>query len=86
LAAGLFFAVRLLSSYVREESHEAGPLYSDCELALARCCDSGPLLALDASVRIHEFLEDLRIFVVDVLNAVLLEEVLFHFRMVYLLD
>lgn len=73
-----FFLISLLASYVRKESHKARALYCRCELALACGRNTRPLLALNASMRIQEFLKDLRIFVVDMVDAVFFEEFALH--------
>lgn len=66
-----------LSSDVWEKSHETSSLHCLSELSLIGGRDIGPLLCHEASVRIQEFLENLSIFVVDMLYIVLFEKTLF---------
>jgi hypothetical protein len=73
----------VLSSDVWKESHESCALYSKSEFALVRRRDVRALLALDACVRIEEFLQNIGIFVVDVLDIMLFEKALLvHFFVV----
>lgn len=70
---------RLLACDVREESHETCALDGDCQLALVLGGDTRALPRKDASVRIQEFLQDLGILVVDIVDIMLAEvTLLFH--------
>ncbi len=78
---GFSLSGRPLSSHVREKSHESSAFDGERELALIDGAHFGSLLAHDASMRVEELLEDVRVLIVYVLNVVLLEEALLgHIR------
>ncbi len=64
---------RKLSRNVRQERHVAGALYGESELPLEFGRHPGSLLAQNASMRIYKLFQKFRVFIINVLDAVLLE-------------
>ena len=69
----------------REEAHEAGTLDGRFDGALLFGSQSRALTRDDATVRIDELLQKVDVFVVDMLDIILCEDV-GHIRKVYRLD
>jgi len=67
--------MRILLLHVREESHEAGTFDGLLNRALLLGSEARALAAHDAAVRVHELLEKLNVFVIDVADIILREDV-----------
>ena len=63
---------------VREERHEARALYRLFDCALLLGGEASALSVHHTSVRVHELLEEVDIFVVDVPDVILCEDVCAH--------
>lgn len=72
--------LRKLLCDVRKEAHESSPLHCQGELALCARTYVRPLGGENASMRIEELLEKLRVLIVDMLYVILLKEALFCHR------
>ena len=65
---------RLLSD-IGEEPHEAGALHGGFDRALLFGGEARALAAHDAAVRVHELLQEISVFVVDVPDVILGKDV-----------
>ncbi len=63
---------------VRKQAHEAGALYGGLHCTLLLGGEPRALAAQDATMRIDELLQEIDVFVINVSNVVLREDVIGH--------
>jgi len=71
---------RRLFLYERQEPHEAGALHGGFDGALLLRSQTALAAAHDSSMRVNELLQKVYVFVVDVTDIVLCEDVVGHVR------
>jgi hypothetical protein len=73
-ASGFCFASPLFL-HVGQKAHEASALYGGFDLALLFGGEVRAIATHDAAVRVDELLQEIHVFVVDVLNVILRKDV-----------
>ena len=71
------FSIIYLAGYVREKAHESSALHGCGQLALVLGGDARTLPGDETAVRVDELAQDLRIFVIDLVEIMLAEITLF---------